>query len=157
MQPELTNLLTLERQSPLANGDCSVNLTLLDLTSMIIICLFNELRYLFSSSRESCSNQDACLYTFFKGLALQLKTLNFVSPFKRLFAKGIRLRLETIWYRITTTTTTIKEKDEIRYPLNKYVFPKYKHLLLLIIVLKGLITTHRNFEGCSLFVVIFFF
>ena len=48
MQPELTNLLTLERQSPLATGDCSVNLTLLDLTSMIIICLFNELRYLFS-------------------------------------------------------------------------------------------------------------
>ena len=48
MQPELTNLLTLERQSPLANGDCSVNLTLLDLTSMIIICLFNELRYFFS-------------------------------------------------------------------------------------------------------------
>ena len=47
MQPELTNLLTLERQSPLATGDCSVNLTLLDLTSMIIICLFNELRYLF--------------------------------------------------------------------------------------------------------------
>ena len=48
MQPELTNLLTLERQSPLANGDCSVNLTLLDLTSMIVICLFNELRYFFS-------------------------------------------------------------------------------------------------------------
>ena len=48
MQPELMNLLTLERQSPLANGDCSVNLTLLDLTSMIIICLFNELRYFFS-------------------------------------------------------------------------------------------------------------
>ena len=31
----------------------------------------------------------------------------------------------------------IKDKDEIRYPLNKNVFPKYKHLLLLINVLKG--------------------
>ena len=49
----------------------------------MIICLFNELRYFFSSLRESRSYQDACLYIYlFQQTGFIAKNTYLCEPFQ---------------------------------------------------------------------------